>query len=164
MRPVWQGVNRLQGDKPGCVLYCRVAHKDPADPDCAIEQQRRLVEDYARSMGYAVTEVYADNGYSAHDTERPAFAKLNADIAAGRVQTVLTKDPSRIARDVVSGSDWFGRMDKRGVTVLCKEAPGFQRAMVDGPAEFVLPGKRKKRKQARHTVRTPPPPSKSNAR
>jgi hypothetical protein len=52
-------------------------------------------------------------------------------------------------------------MDKRGVTVLCRDAPGFQKVLADESAEFAKLYKRKKRKQERHTVRTPPPPGKA---
>ena len=76
--------------------------------------------------GYTDTALYVDNGYSAHDTERPGLDKLNADITVGRVGVVLAKDHSRFWRDAARGMAWLARMDKLGVTVLCADTGGGQ--------------------------------------
>jgi DNA invertase Pin-like site-specific DNA recombinase len=130
-----------------------VGRDDDNAPGTAIELQRQILSEYAREMGYTETAAYLDNGFSGLDTRRPAFTALNADIAAGKVGVVLAKDHSRIYRDLTDICQWWERMDKLGVTVLCKDAPAYQ----DGTAEPFFQYRRKKRKQERHTVRTPPP-------
>ncbi len=113
-------------------------------------------------MGYIETAEYLDNGYSGLTAERPAFAKLNADIEAGRVDVVIAKDPSRFWRDFAHSGQWYSHMDKKGVTVLCYDTPGFQQGMREMCNEITPLFKRKKKKQVRHTVRTPPPQSKGH--
>ena len=157
----WKKVSGLPDNKQTCAIYCRVARDDEPGGQSEIERQRRVITEYAQSMGYTVTDVYADNGCSGLDPKRPEYQRLCADIAAGKVETVLTKDPARIWRDSARCAEWFGRMDKRGVTVLCRDAPGFQKALADTHAEYAKLHERKKRKHERHTVRTPPPPAKA---
>ena len=154
----------MQGDKPRCALYCRVARDDDDAPGAAIEQQRQILVNYARSLGYTETADYLDNGYSGLNADRPAFAKLNADIEAGRVDVVIAKDPSRFWRDFAHSGQWYSHMDKKGVTVLCRDVPGFQQDMRELRSQLAAIPKRKKKKQVRHTVRTPPPPNGKKAR
>lgn len=149
----------MQGDKPRCAIYCRVARDDEDAPGAAIERQQQILLAYARDMGYAETTNYLDNGYSGLNADRPGFAKLNADIDAGRVDVVIAKDPSRFWRDFVHIGQWYSHMDKKGVTVLCRDAPGLQQDMREMRNEIAALSKRKKRKHERHTVRTPPPQS-----
>lgn len=141
-----------------CAIYCRVARDDETAPGEAIERQRQIILAYAREMGYTETADYLDNGYSGLNTDRPAFAKLNADISAGKVKAVIVKDLSRIGRDYLRCTQWFSRMDKLGVTVLCHDTQDYQKQLNESHAEFAPLYKRKRRKQERHTVRTPPPP------
>lgn len=156
----------MQGEKPTCrvAVYCRVARDDEDAPGAAIEQQRQILAEYARSLGYTETANYLDNGYSGLTADRPAFAMLNADIDAGQVDVVIAKDPSRFWRDIASGGQWYSRMDKKGVTVLCRDTPGFQKEMREMHTALAPMFKRKKKKHERHTVRTPPPPNGKKAR
>ena len=152
----------MPDNKPRCAIYCRVGRDDEDAPGAAIEQQRRQILEFARKMGYTEPADYLDNGYSGLNADRPAFAKLNADIEAGRVDVVIAKDPSRFWRDAASGGQWYSHMDKKGVTVLCHDTPGFQQDMREMHTALAAPFKRKKKKQVRHTVRTPPPQSKGH--
>lgn len=154
----------MQDNKPKCALYCRVARDDENTPGEAIERQRQVILAYAQEMGYTETADYLDNGYSGLNADRPAFAKLNADIEAGLVDVVIAKDPSRFWRDYAHSGQWYGHMDKKGVTVLCRDVPDFQQDMRELHSMLAAPLKRKKKKQVRHTVRTPPPLSGKKAR
>ena len=157
-------MSKLQGDKPRCAIYCRVARDDEDAPGAAIERQRQMILAYARDMGYAETADYLDNGYNGLNADRPAFAKLNADIEAGLVDVVIAKDPSRFWRDYAHSGQWYSHMDKKGITVLCRDVPDFQQDMRELRTALAAPFKRKKKKHERHTVRTPPPPSSKKAR
>lgn len=147
----------MPDNKPRCAIYCRVAYDSQENPGEAIRQQRQQLQAYALEMGYTCTAVYEDSGQSGLDLDRPGFAKLNADIAAGKVKVVLTKDPSRLWRDTARGSRWFRHMDKLGVTVLCKDTPEMQEGLREQHSATAGLPKHHKKKQRRHTVRTPPP-------
>lgn len=150
-------MNRLQDNKPKCAIYCRVANKNQSEPEFSIEQQKKLLLDYAHKMGYTETTTYLDNGFSGLTLDRPAMKQLNADIAAGKVNTVVVKDLARIARNYTSYNEWLNRMDKHGVTVLFRDTPDLPKISFELQGALPNLQKRKKRKQKRHTVRTPPP-------
>lgn len=143
----------MRDNKQKCAIYCRVGLKD----DASIESQKQSLLKYAQEMGYTETAAYLDNGYSGNDPQRPAYKQLNTDICAGKIGAVLLADPARIWRNMDGCNGWLDLMDKKSVTVLCRNAPGFQRDMQEGNSGFSKLFRRKKRKQERHTVRTPPP-------
>ena len=43
--------------------------------------------------------VYIDDGWSGTNFERPDFKRMIADIESGKINTVITKDLSRLGRD-----------------------------------------------------------------
>jgi len=83
-------------------IYCRVACKD----DDALANQELLLRHYAEENGYENIKVYADNGYSGLNYERPAFKLLQADIESGRVGTIIVKEYSRITRNCFDLPGW----------------------------------------------------------
>jgi DNA invertase Pin-like site-specific DNA recombinase len=84
-------------------LYCRSAQKSAM----GIEKQECMLRQYAEKHGYGNIAVYVDNGCSGLSLDRPAFTRLQADIAAGLVKTVIVKDIGRISRDAFMLCDWM---------------------------------------------------------
>jgi DNA invertase Pin-like site-specific DNA recombinase len=82
--------------KQKTAIYCRTANHS----DEAITTQEMALRDYAIKNGYNDVTVYADNGSSSLDLERPAFTKMKTDICDGTVSIVLVKDLSRLARNL----------------------------------------------------------------
>lgn len=81
-------------------LYERLSRDDEAAGDSnSIVNQKRYLEGYAADHGYKNCVHYTDDGWSGGNFERPAWKRLIADIEAGKVALVLTKDMSRIGRD-----------------------------------------------------------------
>lgn len=95
-------------------IYCRVASAD----EYAIEAQKEHLCRFAGEHGYGIVEVYADNGYSGLNFDRPGFAALEADIRAGKVQRVIVKDLSRITRDYLAADAWIDRLIATGVALV----------------------------------------------
>lgn len=91
-------------------LYIRLSKEDE-NPGASesIQNQRFLLEEFARQQGLPVYDVYADDGYSGTTFERPAFRRLLADIEAGRVNMVITKDLSRLGRDYILTGHYLER-------------------------------------------------------
>ena len=58
-----------------------------------------MLESYAAQRGFTNISHYTDDGWSGANFERPSWKRLVADIEAGKVALVLTKDMSRIGRD-----------------------------------------------------------------
>lgn len=81
-------------------LYCRLSKDDLKEGDSAsIETQRIMLTQFAREQGLLPVRIYTDDGYSGLNFERPGFQKMIDDIIIGEIQTVITKDLSRLGRD-----------------------------------------------------------------
>ncbi len=61
--------------------------------------QKQILSQYAKQQGMLNTEYYIDDGYSGTNYDRPDFKRLEHDIEAGKIGTVITKDLSRLGRD-----------------------------------------------------------------
>lgn len=95
-------------------IYCRVANKN----DDVMTQHETPLREFAEKIGDTNISVYTDNGFNGTNFNRPAFAQLNADIAAGTISKVIVKDISRISRDVLDTLDWIKNMRRKGIEVI----------------------------------------------
>lgn len=85
---------------PRVGLYLRLSREDEgAGESMSIENQRAYLLDYAAGRGWTVAQIYQDDGWTGTNFRRPGFQALLADIEAGRIDLVLTKDLSRLGRD-----------------------------------------------------------------
>ncbi|MDO4321567.1 MAG: recombinase family protein [Lachnospiraceae bacterium] len=50
---------------------------------------------------------YVDDGYSGTNFDRPSFRKMIEDAKAGRINTILVKDTSRLGRDYIDVGDYM---------------------------------------------------------
>lgn len=83
-------------------LYKRLSHDDErAGESVSIENQKRLLEDYAEKMGFTNIRHFTDDGVRGTTFKRPGLDAMLDEIRAGNVATVIIKDQSRIGRDVV---------------------------------------------------------------
>ena len=83
-------------------LYERLSHDDErAGESVSIENQKRILEDYARKNGFTNIRHFTDDGIRGTTFKRPGLDAMLDEIRAGNVATVIIKDQSRIGRDVV---------------------------------------------------------------
>lgn len=54
-----------------------------------------ILEKYAKENGFENTQVFADDGYSGVNFERPAFRRMLDLIEDGKIGVIITKDLSR---------------------------------------------------------------------
>ena len=81
-------------------LYPRLSHEDELQGESnSISNQKRILETYAKQNGFSNLRWYTDDGYSGANFQRPGFQAMLADIAAGKVGTVIVKDMSRLGRN-----------------------------------------------------------------
>ncbi|MDE5859583.1 MAG: recombinase family protein, partial [Oscillospiraceae bacterium] len=81
-------------------LYERLSRDDDLAGDSnSVINQKKYLEGYAADHGYGNCVHYTDDGWSGGNFDRPAWKRLVADIEAGKVALVLSKDMSRIGRD-----------------------------------------------------------------
>ena len=99
--------------------YCRVASPDKY----AMQRQKEKLLRFARGQGIEGIVVFTDNGYSGLNFDREGFARLEADIGAGKIRAVITSDISRIARNYFLASDWVEKVEKAGVKLIFVNHP-----------------------------------------
>ncbi len=95
------GVKGREGVRYQTALYMRLSKDDGAGESASISTQRSMLREYARENGFIVYREYIDDGFSGTTFERPAWKCLLADIEAGKVNLVITRDLSRLGRDYI---------------------------------------------------------------
>ena len=81
-------------------LYMRLSRDDENYGDSvSIETQRTILHQFAKEQELHVVGEYIDDGWSGTTFERPNFKRMMADVDAGRVNCIVTKDLSRFGRD-----------------------------------------------------------------
>ena len=91
-------------DAPKVGLYLRLSREDG---DCeaesqSITNQRDFLRRYTSQRGWEVAEEYIDDCYTGSNFDRPAFQRLLRDIERKKIDTVITKDLSRLGRDQIN--------------------------------------------------------------
>ena len=89
-------------------LYCRLSRDDGTQDDSSsIQTQKTILSKYAADHGYRSTRFFVDDGYSGTTFHRPAFQEMIAEIEAGHVERVITKDLSRLGRNYLETGSYI---------------------------------------------------------
>ncbi len=74
----------------------------------SIANQRELIKAYIRGRAdIELYDIYADDGFSGSNFDRPEFKRMMHDIEAGRVNCVIVKDLSRFGRDYIESGRYI---------------------------------------------------------
>jgi site-specific DNA recombinase len=92
-------------------IYARLSREDEdaGDQSNSIENQIALLTAHVTAMGAIIAGIYKDDGVSGTTFDRPGFKRLIADIESGKINMVVTKDLSRLGRDITETSRYFQR-------------------------------------------------------
>ena len=81
-------------------LYERLSRDDELAGDSnSIVNQKKMLEDYAKSNGYTDLVHFTDDGYSGGNFDRPGWKEMLRQIEVGSIGAVIVKDMSRVGRD-----------------------------------------------------------------
>ena len=81
-------------------LYERLSRDDELAGDSnSIVNQKKMLEDYAKSNGYTDLVHFTDDGYSGENFDRPGWKEMLRQIEDGSIGAVIVKDMSRVGRD-----------------------------------------------------------------
>ena len=81
-------------------LYERLSRDDDQQGESnSIINQKKFLEDYAKSKGFTNLKHFTDDGYSGTNFNRPGFTALLEEIKAGNVAVLCIKDMSRLGRN-----------------------------------------------------------------
>ena len=94
-------------------IYLRLSSSDGDSIESqSIDNQRLIITNYINSHQeelYFVQE-YIDDGYSGSNFERPAWNRLLKDIKLNIIDTIITKDLSRMGRDYISMGTYIEKL------------------------------------------------------
>lgn len=87
---------------------CRISLDDGGDNESmSISNQKIMLRDFAEKHGMFQYEYYVDDGYTGRNFNRPAFQRMIADIEAGKIGCVITKDLSRLGRNYIEAGSYI---------------------------------------------------------
>lgn len=113
-------------------IYARTSH-DYRDGGSSLANQASIVRAHLDALGgIEVAEVYEDNGRTGTNQDRPAFQRMLADAAAGRIDGIAAKDASRLGRDWVECQTLITKTLPATGTRVVLVSEGFDSDEADG--------------------------------
>lgn len=83
-------------------LYLRLSKDDERQGESlSIENQRRVLRQYAEDNGFEIYDEYIDDGVSGTTFNRPEVQRLLDDAKTGVINTIIVKDLSRFGRNYI---------------------------------------------------------------
>ena len=106
-----------------CAIYTRKSSEEGLDQSFnSLDAQREACEAYISSQKHegwvALTTKYDDGGFSGGNMDRPALKQLMADIAEGKVNTVVVYKVDRLTRSLADFAKLVEQFDSKGVTFV----------------------------------------------
>ena len=106
-----------------CAIYTRKSSEEGLDQHFnSLHAQREACEAYVRSQAgegwSALKATYDDGGFSGGSMDRPALARLLADIGAGRIDVVVVYKVDRLTRSLADFAKIVEAFDARGVSFV----------------------------------------------
>lgn len=109
----------MNNGKKRVAAYCRVS-TDTEDQANSLQNQRDFFEDYInKRVDWELVDIYYDEGKSGTTTKkRDGFNRMIADCKQGIIDTVITKEVSRFARNVVDVLEYTRNLKSIGINVI----------------------------------------------
>lgn len=97
------------------VAYIRVANEN----NYALEEQKSILNSYAKSKNFEIDYYYIDNGYSGTNLDRPQLRQLLRDVKSGKVtEKIIFKDITTLSRDKDALYKILNQLSKRNVEII----------------------------------------------
>ena len=78
-------------------IYIRLSREDGDNRESeSITNQRKIITEYIEKNNLILIDEYVDDGYTGTNFNRPAFQRMITDIEKKKIDTVITKDLSRL--------------------------------------------------------------------
>ena len=106
-----------------CANYTRKSSEEGLDQEFnSLQAQREACEAFINSQRHegwvCLPQGYDDGGFSGATMDRPALQRLLADIAAGRVDTVVVYKIDRLTRSLADFAKIVEILDARGASLF----------------------------------------------
>lgn len=101
-------------------IYIRVSTHWQVDRD-SLQVQRRELIDYARAaLNVSSYEIFEDAGYSAKNTDRPAYLEMMGRLRTGEFSHLLVWKIDRISRNLLDFTSMYKELQSLGVVFVSK--------------------------------------------
>jgi len=80
-------------------LYLRISREDGNDESYSISNQKKLLTDYAKRLGFTKFIYFVDDGVTGTKRDRKDFVRLTEELEKGEIGALMVKDLSRLGRD-----------------------------------------------------------------
>ncbi len=92
-------------------IYIRLSREDgDKEESSSVTNQRDIITRFIKeNKNFVIINEYVDDGWTGTNFNRPAFQKMLKDIENGMVDTVITKDLSRLGRDYIDTGHYVQR-------------------------------------------------------
>ena len=85
--------------------YYRLSREEAQKSEStSISNQKKIVEAYCKQHGITILKYFVDDGWSGGNFERPGFQEMMRALESGKANVVITKDLSRLGRDMRESS------------------------------------------------------------
>src|SRR5436190_2297565 len=106
-----------------CAIYSRKSTEEGLDQDfSSLDAQREAAEAYIKSQAHEgwvrLPERYDDGGFTGGNMDRPALARLLADIEAGRINCVVVYKVDRLSRSLLDFAKMMEVFEKHKVAFV----------------------------------------------
>lgn len=102
------------------IAYYRLSREEAQKGESSsITNQRMIVSNYCKQQGIILVDEYIDDGYSGGNFDRPGFKQMLERLTKGMVNVVVTKDLSRLGRDMRESSYYAEQyLPERGIRYI----------------------------------------------
>lgn len=93
-------------------IYLRLSTEEAGDKaeSSSITNQRNIIYQYCERNNIGIVKEFIDDGYSGSNFNRPGFTNMLAHLQTGEANMVITKDLSRLGRDMTESSHYAERV------------------------------------------------------
>lgn len=101
-------------------LYVRVSTQMQVDKD-SLPMQREDLKNYSKyALGIDNYEIFEDAGYSAKNTDRPAFQHMMSRLRTGEFTHLVVWKIDRISRNLLDFAEMYSEIKRLGITFVSK--------------------------------------------
>ena len=118
-RAMSKSVTQKINDKKAA-LYIRVSTLYQIDKDSLPLQRSDLINYCKYALDIDKYEVFEDAGYSAKNTDRPAFQQMMSRLRTGEFSHLCVWKIDRISRNLLDFSEMYAELKKLGITFVSK--------------------------------------------
>jgi len=98
-------------------LYCRLSRDEDEEMN-SLNNQRRILEDYANQNGYEIVGQSFDDNVSGMTFQRKGLGELELAVEENRIEAVLVKDLSRLGRHRTQTALFIDHLRENNVKVI----------------------------------------------